>query len=109
MKRVSMKTKLLAGLLSLCMMLSFLPVTVSAAPAVSYITDVTVTYDNLEYKAGDTPVATAQVTDGDAYCYVAYEKVSELYQKEEGGVWYSAGRYWYSDADKMKNRPRMRK
>ena len=101
MKRVSMKTKLLAGLLSLCMMLSFLPVTVSAAPAVSYITDVTVTYDNLEYKAGDTPVATAQVTDGDAYCYVAYEKVSELYQKEEGGVWYSAGRYWYSDADKM--------
>ena len=101
MKRVSMKTKLLAGLLTLCMMLSFLPVTVSAAPAVSYITDVTVTFDNMEYKAGDTPKATAKVTDGDAYCYVSYEEVRELYQKEEGGVWYSAGRYWYSDANKM--------
>ena len=101
MKRVSMKTKLLAGLLSLCMMLSFLPVTVSAETTANYITDVTVTYDNLEYKAGDTPVATAKVTDGEDYCSVAYEKVSELYQKEEGGVWYNAGRYWYSDADKM--------
>lgn len=83
------------------MMLPLLPVTVSAETTANYITDVTVTYDNREYKAGDTPVATAKVTDGDAYCYVAYEEVCELCQKEEGGVWYDAGRYWYSDPDKM--------
>lgn len=96
-----MKTKskkLLTILISLCMVLSLSPIS-AFATEVSYIPKVSVAYEYINYKAGETPRATAYVTEGN--CTVAYEYWSEIYQKEEGGVWFGTGRYWYSDPDKM--------
>ena len=96
-----MKTKskkLLTILISLCMVLSLSPIS-TFATEVSYIPKVSVAYEYINYKAGETPRATAYVTEGN--CTVAYEYWSEIYQKEEGGVWFGTGRYWYSDPDKM--------
>ena len=96
-----MKTKskkLLTILISLCMVLSLSPIS-TFATEVSYIPKVSVAYEYINYKAGETPRATAYVTEGN--CTVAYEYWSEIYQKEEGGVWFVTGRYWYSDPDKM--------
>ena len=96
-----MKTKskkLLTILISLCMVLSLSPIS-AFATGVSYIPKVSVAYEYINYKAGETPRATAYVTEGN--CTVAYEYWSEIYQKEEGGVWFGTGRYWYSDPDKM--------
>lgn len=96
-----MKTKskkLLTILISLCMVLSLSPIS-AFATEVSYIPKVSVAYEYINYKAGETPRATAYVTEGN--CTVAYEYWREIYQKEEGGVWSGTGRYWYSDPDKM--------
>ena len=96
-----MKTKskkLLTILISLCMVLSLSPIS-AFATEISYIPKVSVAYEHIDYKAGETPRATAYVTEGN--CTVAYEYWREIYQKEEGGVWSGTGRYWYSDPDKM--------
>lgn len=93
-----MKTKVLTTLLALCMALTFMPVTVSA-DGVNYIDKINVTYEYINYKAGDAPRATAEVTAGN--CTVAYEYWRELQQEQEGSVWTGTGRYWYSDPDKM--------
>ena len=96
-----MKTKskkLLTILISLWMVLSLSPIS-AFATEVSYIPKVSVAYEYINYKAGETPRATAYVTEGN--CTVAYEYWREIYQKEEGGVWSGTGRYWYSDPDKM--------
>lgn len=98
MKERTLKTKLLTVLLTLCMVLSVVPITAFAA-GVNYIDKISVTYTKPDYKAGDAPQAAATVTEGN--CSVAYEYWREIYQPEEGGVWRGTGRYWYSDADKM--------
>lgn len=100
MKSKSVKTKLLTVLLTFCMILSLMPIS-AFATAVNYINEIHVSYTHINYQAGDTPQATAAVTNSDAHCTVAYEYWREIYQKEEGGVWSGTGRYWYSDADKM--------
>lgn len=98
MKTRPIKARLLTVIFSLCMALSLMPASVSAA-GINYIDKVKVTYNHTNYKAGDVPQASATVTEGK--CSVAYEYWREIYQKEEGGVWSGTGRYWYSDPDKM--------
>ena len=98
MKTTSAKTKLLAVLLTLCMVLSLVPIS-AYAEGINYIKNVHVAYTQINYKAGETPHTTASVTAGN--CTVAYEYWREIYQPEEGGVWHGTGRYWYSDPDKM--------
>ena len=100
MKHTSIKSKLTAILLTFCMAISLVPTTAFGAD-INYIKNVNVAYTQKDYKAGDAPHATASVTNSDAHCKVAYECWREIYQKEEGGVWYGTGRYWYSDAKKM--------
>lgn len=102
MKTKPLKTKLLAALLTLCMMLSLVPIS-AYAEGINYIKNVQVDYTHIDYKAGETPHATASVTAGN--CTVAYEYWREIYQKEEGGVWSGTGRYWYSNPDKMASLP----
>ena len=63
------------------------------------VENVTLDYENISYKAGDTPRAAASVSRGN--CTVAYECWTEIRQPEGGGQWYQTGRRWYSDSDKM--------
>lgn len=98
MKERTLKTKLLTVLLTLCMVLSIVPITAFAA-GVNYIDKISVTYTAPDYKAGDAPQAAASVTEGE--CSVAYEYWREIEQKTEGSVWTGTGRYWYSDSSKM--------
>ena len=63
------------------------------------VENVTLDYENISYKAGDTPRAAASVSGGN--CAVAYECWTEIRQPEGGGQWYETGRLWYSDSDKM--------
>ena len=98
MKERTLKTKLLTVLLTLCMVLSIVPITAFAA-GVNYIDKISVTYTAPNYKAGNVPQAVASVTEGE--CSVAYEYWGEIEQKTEGSVWTGTGRYWYSDSSKM--------
>ena len=63
------------------------------------VENVTLDYENISYKAGDTPRAAASVSGGN--CTVAYECWTEIRRPEGGGQWYETGRRWYSDSDKM--------
>lgn len=99
MKTRTVKFKILTALLALCIVLSLVPISSAYAQGVNYIQKVSVSYGNIDYKAGDAPRATASVTEGN--CTVAYEYWREIYQPQEGGVWHGTGRYWYSDPDKM--------
>lgn len=63
------------------------------------VENVTLDYENISYKAGDTPRAAASVSRGN--CTVAYECWTEIRRPEGGGQWYETGRRWYSDSDKM--------
>lgn len=90
--------KLMSMFFTFCLVISFVPIS-AFAEGVNYMQKVNVAYTNIDYKAGDTPYATASVTEGN--CVVAYEYWREIYQKEEGGVWSGTGRYWYSDQEKM--------
>ena len=92
--------KLLTALLTLCMALSLVPVTALAAE-INYIDRINVTYEHIDYEAGEAPRTAASVADSDSHCTVAYEYWREIYQPEEGGVWKGTGCYWYSDSDKM--------
>ena len=98
MKMASAKTKILTGFLTVCMILSLLSITAWAAD-INYIQRIHVDYTYIEYKAGETPRTTAEVTEGE--CTVAYEYWREIHQEEAGSVWTGTGRYWYSDPDKM--------
>ena len=92
--------KLLTALLTLCMAMSLVPMTALAAE-VNYIDRINVTYEHIDYKAGEVPRTAASVADSDSHCTVAYEYWCEIYQPEKGGVWKGTGCYWYSDPDKM--------
>ena len=94
MKRTS---KLLTVFLALCMVMALVPL--AALADIHYIPRIHVSYTHVDYKAGDTPRATAEVTEGN--CSVAFEYWRELEQKEAGSVWTGTGRYWYSDPAKM--------
>lgn len=96
--KTRLSRKFIAMFFTLCMALSFVPIQ-AFAEGVNYMQKVNVAYTNIDYKAGDTPHATASVTEGN--CVVAYEYWREIYQKEEGGVWSGTGRYWYSDSENM--------
>ena len=80
MKERTLKTKLLTVLLTLCMVLSIVPITAFAA-GVNYIDKISVTYTAPNYKAGNVPQAVASVTEGE--CSVAYEYWMEIEQKTE--------------------------
>ena len=67
------------------------------------VENVKLDYENISYKAGDTPRAAASVSGGN--CTVAYEYWTEIRQPEGGGQWYETGRRWYSDSDKMASLP----
>ena len=67
------------------------------------VENVTLDYENISYKAGDTPRAAASVSEGN--CAVAYECWTEIRQPEGGGQWYETGRRWYSGSDKMASLP----
>lgn len=69
----------------------------------SAVENVTLDYENISYKAGDTPRAAASVSRGN--CTVAYECWTEIRRPEGGGQWYETGRRWYSDSDKMASLP----
>lgn len=98
MKIISVKTKSIAALLTLCIVLSSVSVAAFAS-GINYIKKIHVSYTYVEYKAGEEPRATAAVTEGE--CTVAYEYWREIHQLEAGGVWSGTGRYWYSDPAKM--------
>ena len=90
MKHTSVKRKLQAVLLALCMVLSLVPVIASADDAgdtvdmavsqsngINYIDAIHVTYEHIDYKAGEAPRATAAVDSG-SHCTVAYERWGEI-------------------------------
>ena len=54
------------------------------------VENVTLDYENISYKAGDTPRAAASVSRGN--CTVAYECWTEIRRPEGGGQWYETGR-----------------
>ena len=86
-----------------CQLRSDTPVKIAAATTPSAVENVTLDYENISYKAGDTPRAAASVSRGN--CTVAYECWTEIRQPEGGGQWYETGRRWYSDSDKMASLP----
>lgn len=88
--------RILCLMLMVGTVLAALPMT-ARAEGDPYIGRVDLSTNVPGYKAGDTPRATASVTSGD--CHVAYECWREMYQKEEGGVWYARA-WWYSDPAK---------
>ena len=100
MKIISVKTKPIAALLILCIVLSAVSVAAFAS-GINYIKKIHVSYTYVEYKAGEAPRATAAVTEGE--CTVAYEYWREIHQLEAGGVWSGTGRYWYSDPAKSRS------
>ena len=100
MKKRSLQGRITAFILTLCVAATLMPIS-AFSDGVNYISKINVSYEHIDYKAGDTPRTTATVSNADAHCTVAYEYWREIYQKEEGGVWSGTGRYWYSDPDKM--------
>ena len=100
MKKRSLQGRITAFILTLCVAATLMPIS-AFSDGVNYISKINVSYEHIDYKAGDTPRTTAAVSNADAHCTVAYEYWCEIYQKEEGGVWSGTGRYWYSDPDKM--------
>lgn len=96
--KTELSRKFTAMFFTLCMAFSFVPIP-AFAEGVNYMQKVHAAYTKVDYKAGDTPYATASITEGN--CVVAYEYWREIYQPEEGGVWNGTGRYWYSDQEKM--------
>ena len=100
MKKRSLQGRITAFILTLCVAATLMPIS-AFSDGVNYISKINVSYEHIDYKAGDTPRTTAAVSNADAHCTVAYEYWREIYQKEEGGVWSGTGRYWYSDPDKM--------
>lgn len=86
-----------------CQLRSDTPVKIAAATTPSAVENVTLDYENISYKAGDTPRAAASVSRGN--CTVAYECWTEIRRPEGGGQWYETGRRWYSDSDKMASLP----
>lgn len=86
-----------------CQLRSDTPVKIAAATIPAAVKNVKLDYENISYKAGDTPRAAASVSGGN--CAVAYECWTEIRQTEGGGQWYETGRRWYSDSDKMASLP----
>lgn len=76
MKIISVKTKPIAALLILCIVLSAVSVAAFAS-GINYIKKIHVSYTYVEYKAGEAPRATAAVTEGE--CTVAYEYWREIH------------------------------
>lgn len=89
------KTKLLAMLTALCLVLSLLPITAFAGD--TQIDSVKVNI-NADFAPGDSPKASASVTEDWAHYKIAYERWSEVERKDE----YTTVRksYWYSDPEK---------
>lgn len=100
MKKRSLQGRIIAFILTICVAAALTPIS-AFSEGVNYISNINVTYEHIEYKAGDAPRTAAAVSNADAHCTVAYEYWREIHQVEEGGVWSGTGRCWYSDPDKM--------
>lgn len=89
------KTKLLAMLTALCLVLSLLPITAFAGDTQIDSAKVNI---NADFAPGDSPKASASVTEDGAHYKIAYERWSEVERKDE----YTTVRksYWYSDPEK---------
>ena len=85
MKKRSLQERITAFILTLCLAATLMPIS-AFSDGVNYISKINVSYEHIDYKAGDTPRTTAAVSNADAHCTVAYEYWREIYQKEEGGV-----------------------
>ncbi len=99
MRKVRKKTRLLALLMVFCLLLSMVPMTTFAAN--ERISEIKVNAQT-NYAAGETPQATATITNSNSNCTIAYECWRELYKPDPNGVWETKA-YWYSDAEKMAN------
>lgn len=90
------KTKLLAMLTALCLVLSLLPITAFAGD--TQIDSVKVNI-NADFAPGDSPRAAASVTEDGANYTIAYECWREVEREDEYTTFTT--RYWYSDPAKL--------
>lgn len=88
------KTKLLAMLTALCLVLSILPITAFAGD--TELTSAKIDID-ANFSAGDSPRAAASVTEDGAKYKIAYECWREIEREDEYTTF--TKRYWYSDAE----------
>lgn len=88
------KTKLLAMLTALCLVLSILPITAFAGD--TELTSAKIDID-ANFSAGDSPRAAASVTEDVAKYKIAYECWREIEREDEYTTF--TKRYWYSDAE----------
>lgn len=88
------KTKLLAMLTALCLVLSILPITAFAGD--TELTSAKIDID-ANFSAGDSPIAAASVTEDGAKYKIAYECWREIEREDEYTTF--TKRYWYSDAE----------
>ena len=100
MKNKAIKTKLLTVLLTLCMVLSLVPMTAFAAEP-TVIDTVDFNHETPFYRYGDTPRALASVTDSNANYKIYDEYLEEcvLVEEREGApdLVRPTGRYWHSN------------
>lgn len=88
------KTKLLAMLTALCLVLSILPITAFAGD--TELTSAKIDID-ANFSAGDSPMAAASITEDGAKYKIAYECWREIEREDEYTTF--TKRYWYSDAE----------
>ena len=97
MRTKTIKTKLLTALLTLCMLLSLVPISVFAAEPTT-IDEVNFTFEAPSLKAGDAPKTWASVMESDAHYKIYDEYFVECEDKPgETNVLVRTGREWHSD------------
>ena len=100
MKNKTQKTRLLSVLLTLCLVLSLVPMTAFAADQ-TVIDRVDFNHEIPSYRYGDTPRALASVTDSNANYKIYDEYLEEcvLVEEREGepDLVRPTGRYWHSN------------
>lgn len=104
MKKNSLKAKLMAIVLTFCMVIVFLPTTVYAADP-TVIDRIVFTYEDPKYNAGDSPRKLASITAEGAHYTIYDECIAEMkVVKEKPGepdVIVPTGRYWHSNPIEM--------
>ena len=95
MKIKPIKNKLLTALLTLCMLLLLMPISVFADEPTA-IDRVDFTYEEPHYNTGDTFKTWASITGSDAH-YTIYDEYFKEYEREQGNVLTPTGREWHSN------------
>ncbi len=97
MKTKPLKTKLMTVLLTLCMVLSIVPLSVFAAEP-TVIDKVNFDFEIPDYNAGDTLKACGSIKDSDAH-YTIYDECFKEYKHKQGetDVIVKTGREWHSN------------